>query len=313
MLDPEGLRARAVVLRALRRTLEARGYLEVPTPVRAASPALEPTLFAFPVRGGGYLRTSPELALKRVLAAGLPRIYEIGPCLRAREDGAWHATEFTMLEWYRVGATLPDLMEEVEALVAAAADALGVSRPARWERTTVRALFAQTTGLDLATASAADLDPRDADDWDNAFFRRFVEDVEPGLRGACFVEAWPATQAALATIRTDGGWPVSERFEAYLNGIELANAFQELGDAAILRARWDAANAARARDGEPPHPIDEDALAAIARLPRCAGIALGVDRLVAALSGWDGIAPGRVDAGLGADERAPVRAGRTTG
>lgn len=278
------------------------GYLEVPTPVRVPSPALEPTLFAFPVGGGGALRTSPELALKRAIAAGLPRVYELGPCLRAREAGDWHAPEFLMLEWYRVGAALPDLMIEVEALVAAAARALGVSAPSAWRRVTARDLFLESCGVDLATCAAAELHPREPDDWDQAFVRRFVEDVEPRLRGATFVEAWPAGHAALATVRTDGPWPVCERFEAYLGGIELANAFQELGDAGALRERWETANARRAVAGEPPHPIDEAALTAIDRLPRCAGIALGVDRLVAALCGWRSIHPGRLDAGLSASD-----------
>lgn len=292
-VDREALRARGAVLAAVRRWFQDHGYIDVPTPVVVPSAAMEPTLFAFPAAGGA-LRTSPEMALKRVLAGGLPRIYELGPVFRAREAGPWHRDEFLMLEWYRAGATLPDLMSEVTGLCDAAADALGVPRPGPWRRRTVRDLFSESTGIDLAHAGAAELSARDAHDWDTAFFRRWIEDVEPGLTNPTFVEAWPASQAALATVRTDGPWPFAERFEAFLGGVELANAFQELGDAAALRERWVRANQARTAAGEVPHPIDEHFLAAVAQLPRAAGIALGVDRLVAALLGWDGIAPGWV-------------------
>jgi lysyl-tRNA synthetase class 2 len=291
-MDAAGLRARAAVLRAIRRSLEGRGYLEVPTPALVRSPAMEE--FLHPVAAGDeFLRTSPEFALKRVLAAGLGRIYEIGPCFRDRERGPWHRREFTMCEWYRVGATLDDLMDEVEGLVAAAARAIGVSVP-RWRRMTVRALFLDRTGLDLATASAADLSDHD-EPWDDAFTRRWVTDIEPGLSGAVFVSDWPASQAALARVRADGAWPVAGRFEAYLHGIELANAFHELGDPVEQRRRFLASNAARVAAGEAPHPVDEALIAAVGRMPPTCGIALGVDRLVAALCGWDGIARGRVE------------------
>lgn len=262
--------------------------------MRVPSPALEPTLFAYSVREGGALRTSPELALKRVLAAGLPRVYELGPCLRARESGPWHASEFLMLEWYRAGATLPDLMYEVQDLVGTVAQALAQPAPAAWSRHPVRELFLQMCGLDLRSCSASDLSSRDPEDWDTAFFRRYLEEIEPRLTHPCFVEGWPASQAALATVRTDRDYARCERFEAYLGGIEIANAFQELGDARELRQRWIEANQERRAAGEPPHPIDELALDAIDRLPRCAGIALGVERLVAVLCGWRGIGPAQV-------------------
>lgn len=292
MLDPAGLRARAAVLRALRRTLEDRGYLEVPTPALVPSPAMEE--FLHPIAAGGaFLRTSPEFALKRALGAGLGRIYEIGPCFRDREHGDWHRREFTMCEWYRVGATLDDLMDEVELLVGAAASAVGASAP-RWRRTTVRALFLEVTGIDLASASAEDLSDHD-EPWDEAFTRRWVTDIDPALTGAVFVTDWPASQAALARVRAVGPWPVAGRFEAYLHGIELANAFHELGDPVEQRRRFVAANAARAGAGEAPHPVDEGLIAAVGRMPPTCGIALGVDRLVAALCGWNGIARARVD------------------
>ena len=128
---------------------------------------------------------------------------------------------------------------------------------------------------------------RDTDRWDDAFFRRWVEDVEPRLQGAVFVTEWPASQAALAQVRNDGAWPVAERFEAFLNGAELANGFHELLDAREQRRRFAEANLQRVASGEEPHPEDQTFIEAVGRMPRVTGIALGLDRLVAALCGWN--------------------------
>ena len=286
-MDPARLRARAVALRALRSWFEDHGYLEVPTPSRVPSPAMEEHLYAIEAQGA-FLRTSPEFALKKVLGSGLTRIYEIGPCWRARESGPWHRTEFTMVEWYRVGASLADLKAEVAAIVAAVASALGRPAPSNWRHATVRELFAEHTGIDLAQATAADLSPED-DGWDDAFFRRWINDVEPRFTGGLFVEQWPASQAALARVRDDGDWPVAERFEVFLDGIELANAFHELIDSNEQRRRFASANAARIATGEDPHPVDEDLIAAVGRMPRTSGIAMGFDRLVSVVMGWPDI------------------------
>jgi lysyl-tRNA synthetase class 2 len=289
-VTPDGLRARARVLRAIRHWFDDHGYLEVPTPVLVRSAGMEEHLHPVPA-ADGFLRTSPEFALKRVVASGLPRVYEIGPCLRGREHGRWHGREFTMLEWYRVGAGLADLMEEVGALVGVAAGALGVPDPGPFERVTIRSLF-EADGVDLTRATPREI--ADEDGWDDAFFRRWVERIEPRLTGACIVEDWPASQAALAQVRDDGDWPVAERFEVFLNGVELANAFLELTDAAEQLHRFHASNALRARAGEAPNPVDTAFVEAVGRMPPTAGIALGIDRLVAALCGWDGIGDGRV-------------------
>ncbi len=275
------------MLHALRTWFAEHGYLEVPTPTLVPSPAMEEHLFPV-AASGGFLRTSPEFALKRAVASGLGRVYEIGPCFRDREDGPWHRREFLMCEWYRVGAELDDLMDEVEALVAAAASALGAPAPS-WRRATIREVFEEATGLDPAHASAEELSGVD-EPWDDAFLRRWVTDVEPSFTGGLFVRDWPASQAALARVRSDGEWPVACRFEVYLHGIELAYAFLELTDATEQRRRFAAANAARVAAGEPPNPVDEAFVEAVGRMPRTAGIALGVDRLVAVLAGWDGIA-----------------------
>ena len=288
MVDPDALRRRARLLKALRAWFDDHGYVEVPTPTAVTSGALEATLDAFEVPGLGQLRTSPEMALKRVLAAGLPRIYELGPCYRDNESGPWHRSEFWMLEWYRAGASLPDLMREVQALVDVAAEAVGAEPVGPWRRASVRALFLESTGLDLARVTTRELSDRDPD-WDTAFFRRWIEDVEPRLTGPTFVEAWPASQAAMASVRRDGALPIAERFEVFLGGSELANAFQECVDADALRVRWEAENRERVSRGQPPHPLDEAFLDAVDRMPRTAGIALGVDRLLAVLCGWEGI------------------------
>ncbi len=292
-LDARGLRARAQVLAVLRAHFAEGGYLEVPTPVRVPSPALEANLYGVPVPGG-WLRTSPEMALKRVVASGLPRVYEIGPCFRGEERGPWHGGEFLLAEWYRAGAHLHDLADEVEQIVARAADALGRPAP-RWQRTTVAALFQTHVGVDVATASAHDLHPQESD-WEHAFFRRWVETIEPALaQGAWWVFDWPASQAALAAVQSRRGTPVGLRFEAYVNGLELANAFQELGNGSTIRERFEQSAAVRVARGESPHPVDEAFLAALDHLPPCAGIALGVERLVAALMGWRSLVPGRAD------------------
>jgi lysyl-tRNA synthetase class 2 len=257
---PELLRSRATVLRALRQWFDAHGYLEIHTPLLVPSPALEEHLEAVKV-GDRFLHTSPEFAMKRVLAAGLPRIYQIGPCFREEEAGVHHAREFTMLEWYRAGAGTAELMDEVEALIGTAAEALGQAPP-------------------LFTRRAIDSLIKDEGDPD-AWFHTWVDRVEPTLTAPTIVHGYPPWQAALARIR-DGR---ADRFEVYLGGIELGNAFAELLDAQELRDRWQASSAARAKAGRPPHPVDEAFLDAVARMPRCAGIAIGIDRLIMALTG----------------------------
>lgn len=289
-MNAAGLRTRAQVLAAVRAWFADQGFLEMPTPTVVRSGAMEPTLH--PVRAeGGFLRTSPEFALKRVCAAGLPRVYEIGPCYRAREQGRWHSVEFTMLEWYRVGANLADLRRDVEAIVRCAFAVTGRETPSFVRRTVVE-LFA-ADGVDLTRASPVDLAPGESD-WDTAFFHRWVDRIEPRFTGALFVEDWPASQAALAVVRDDRDWPVAQRFEAYVDGVELANAFLELTDASEQRRRFEAANAERIAAGEPPNPLDEAFIEAVGRLPPTAGIALGVDRLVALAMGAEDIACAQV-------------------
>ncbi len=266
-IDPDRLRQRAAVLHALRQRLFEDGFLEVQPPILVDGPALEETLE--PVRAdGGFLHTSPEFALKRVLAAGLPRIYAIVSCFREEEAGVHHAREFTMLELYFCNAGYLDLVPVVEGLVASAADALGVPAPT-WRRRTVTELFGGEV-------------PAEDDD----FYFTWVDRIEPTLTEPTFVLDYPARQAALAEVRGD----VSERLEVYLGGLELGNGFSELRDPGELRARFLRSAARRAALGRAPHPVDEGVIDASGRMPRCTGIAIGVDRLVMALGGARDIA-----------------------
>lgn len=278
------LALRARTLGALRAFFDARGFLEVDPPVRVKAPAPEPWIDAIAVMGGGYLRTSPELHCKRLLADGHPRVYTIGPCFRAGERGQKHREEFTMLEWYRAGETVHALERDLAELFPEVARAcLGMDRItyqgsivdlARCERRTVReALFAE--------AGITDADGLDDDRWSVAIGTL----VEPRLgRGHLTLLAdYPMSQAALARPRPDDPL-TAERVEAYVEGLELANGWTELTDPVEQRQRFERDRARRAAMGKDPYPLDEAFLAALGRLGTCAGIALGVDRLLMLLA-----------------------------
>ncbi len=269
-VKPELLRARGNILRALRHWFDDNGYIEVHTPAVVDCPAMEEHLEPVQV-GTRFLHTSPEFAMKRVLASGLARIYQITPCFREEEAGVHHAREFTMLEWYRSGAGTAELMDEVESLVQTAAQSIHHALPP-FQRKRVDALM-EEAGL---------AEEHDQEAW----FRCWIDRVEPHLTQPTIVHGYPAWQAALATLRG----PLADRFEVYLGGIELANAFAEETNPQILRSRFHTSAAARKRLGRPPHPIDEPLLAATAHMPRAAGIAMGIDRLVMALTGTTDIA-----------------------
>jgi len=320
------LALRGRVLDAVRSFFRQRGYVEVDTPALQISPGLEPHLSAFATGlhdprdrriATRYLHTSPEYAMKKLLVAGLPRIWQLAHVFRNGERSTTHHPEFSMLEWYRAGASYLDLMEECEALVRACQEAAGVdaltwrgrTADARreWHRITVAEAFRQHCGIDLlATApdpSRPDADrmaeavraigiaPHAGDDWETLFFRIFLERIELllGLGVPTILYDYPLSMAALSRCRLDDP-RLAERFEVYVCGLELANAFGELTDPAEQRTRF-LADQARKRDlyGE-VYPIDEDFLAALeAGLPPCAGIALGFDRLVMLATGADDI------------------------
>ncbi|MGD8309071.1 MAG: EF-P lysine aminoacylase EpmA [Chromatiales bacterium] len=297
------LAARARLLARIRAFFDRAGVMEVETPVCSAGAATDPALESLETRYRGpdappggrlFLQTSPELPMKRLLAAGSGPIYQICRVFRGGERGQRHNPEFTLLEWYRPGVDHHRLMDEVEALVRAVSD-----RPWTLRRLSYAALFQEHLGVDPHRATAPELarlaerggvpgigslelDGRDA--WLDLLLTHCIEPRLAG-EGMVFVHDYPASQAALARLRP-GDPPVAERFELYLDGVELANGFHELADAAEQRRRFEGDLARRRSRGLSRVPVDERFLQALeAGLPDCAGVALGVDRLLMALTG----------------------------
>ncbi|MFO1532038.1 MAG: EF-P lysine aminoacylase EpmA [Kiritimatiellia bacterium] len=275
-----GLETRALVLRGIRELFHQLGFLEVETPVRLRTPAMEAHIDAEPA-GARWLRTSPELHCKRLLAAGYEKVYTLGPCFRQNELGGRHHPEFTMLEWYRARAGYRDILDDTLLLLRRLAPA-GIPRPGhridthRHHEITVSDAFLQF----------ADWDPCRAFD-EERFERDLLEKVEPSLpRDAPVVLIdYPRECAALARCKEEPPH-TGERWELYLDGVEIANAYGELTDPAEQRRRFEEWAALRASEGRKVYPLDEPFLAALASgLPPCAGIALGVDRLAMILAG----------------------------
>ena len=261
----ENLKVRADIVRRIRAFFDERGFTEVTTPVLIAAPAPEPHIDC-PSCGRGFLRASPELQMKKLLAAGMDRIYQMGPCFREGEFGARHDPEFTMIEWYRLGATYRDIARDAEELLREVAPLAGPARTVA-----VREAYVKWAGWDPWT----DFD-QDRFDCDMA------TKIEPGLpKGAVFLTDYPREAASLALVR-DG---VAERWELYFDGVELANCFTELCDGAEQRRRFLAARDERRALGESDYPIDEEFLSLLPLVKSAAGVALGVDRLVAAVLG----------------------------
>jgi lysyl-tRNA synthetase class 2 len=302
---------------ALRQFFAARDFLEVETPALVPSPGNETHLHAFATdlvtpattKKALYLRTSPEFACKKLLAAGEPRIVEFARSFRNRERGTLHHPEFTLVEWYRAREPYDVLMEDCAAILALAAWATGAAQLsfrgcaidpfAVPERLTVADAFVRYAGIDLmavlppaepsrfaTAAQAAGIRTAADDTWGDIFSRVLVERIEPqlGRERATVLYEYPAVQSPLA--RPKASDPrLAERFELYACGVELANGFGELTNAAEQRARLEEQMAEKERIYGERYPIDEDFLAAIAVMPSASGIALGFDRLVMLATG----------------------------
>ncbi|MCI2262527.1 EF-P lysine aminoacylase EpmA [Xanthomonas indica] len=295
------LQLRARLNAAIRAFFAARGVLEVETPMLSAAGNTEPNIDSFQTRFSGHvdagpalrwLRTSPEYPLKRLLAAGIGDCYELGRVFRNGEAGGRHNPEFTMLEWYRVGWDHRQLIEETVELVRTALALVG--RSATLQVLSYRALFLQGLELDpfAAPLEALQQPLRDIridaeglgrDDWLDLLMTHRLQPAFPADR-LTVVHDWPASQCALARVRA-GDPPVAERFELYLGGYELANGYHELNDAAEQRRRFLRDHALRQARGAVLPPLDERLLQALPSLPDCAGVAVGVDRLLMAMRG----------------------------
>ena len=288
---------RARIVAAIRGFFDSRGFVEVDTPVRISAPAPEPhidcpAVVARPVAdalgGAKFLRASPELQMKRLLAAGMERIYQIGPCFREGERGRRHNPEFTMLEWYRANAGYEDVLSDAEALVAELcskfpqrlAPHLASAAGKPFLRIYVRDAYERLAGWDPFA------------EWDaDRFDIDMATKVEPGLpREPLFLLDYPPAAASLSRVVDIPSPPHAERWELYVDGVELANAFSELVDSAEQRRRFEMAREERMALGETDYPIDNAFISALDSMPPSGGVALGVDRLVMLLAGEDSIA-----------------------
>jgi lysyl-tRNA synthetase class 2 len=313
------LLARGRITAALRAWFAANEFIEVETGALQVSPGNETHLHAFATSLVGpdgaaaplYLRTSPEFACKKLLAAGERRIVEFARVFRNRERGALHAPEFTLVEWYRAGEPYATLMADCTAILREAAQAAGTRHFsfrgrladafAEPERLSVAEAFGRHAAIDLLAtifpdgegdrdglaraAVSAGIRIADDDTWGDIFSRVLVERIEPklGIGRATILDEYPALQAALARPSRDRR--VAERFELYVCGVEIANGFAELTDAVEQRRRLELEMAEKQRRYGERYPLDEDFLSALAQMPDASGIALGLDRLVMLATG----------------------------
>ena len=312
------LAARGVILDAIRTWFKDQGFLEVETPILQVSPGNEVHLHAPATelvgpdgkRATRYLHTSPEFACKKLLAAGETKIFTTARVFRNRERGPLHHPEFTMLEWYRANEPYQSVMADCDALIEVAATAAGTPELRYRERycdarsgsnrLTVATAFQKFAGIDLlatlpngepnasklaAAALAAGVRFAADDTWSDMFSRILVERIEPalGIGQPTLLDEYPAPEAALARLQEDNR--VAQRFEFYACGVELANGYGELTEALEQRIRFERAMRERERRYGERYPVDPDFIAALARMPPAAGVALGFDRLVMLATG----------------------------
>jgi lysyl-tRNA synthetase class 2 len=284
------LEIRCRVLKLIRAFFDSEGFLEVQTPVLTAAPAPEIHITPIPADSGRFLSTSPELHMKRMLAAGFERIFQVTRAFRQGERGRLHHPEFTILEWYRSGANYKDLQRDCQKLVRFACEAIApesglhfrdelLEFRGQWEVYSVRDAFKKFAGWEPGP------DPDE-----DRFDLDMAQKVEPnlGFPVPCILEDYPRSRAALARIKQDEP-EVAERFELYWAGIELANGFSELTDPIEQRTRFQSAIAKKFQIEGIGYPLPEDFLASIEHLSPCAGIAFGMDRFVMLLSGAESI------------------------
>ncbi len=279
----QNLKTRADIIRAIRKFFRRNDYLEVETPVRIPAPAPEAHIDAV-ASDGWYLQTSPELCMKRLLAAGFPRIFQICKCFRSGERGPKHLPELTILEWYSRGQNYLDMMNQCEQLIPAILAELGcdprityrgidINAQPPWPRISVAEAFGRFASMSLAEALGTD-----------RFDEVMVAEIEPNL-GAdpIFVYDYPAVRGALARVKPENP-EFAERFELYIGGLELCNAFSELTDPIEQRNRFEAEQRLRKVFGKSVYPLPENFLKTLSRMPEACGNAMGIDRLVMLLT-----------------------------
>jgi len=274
------LEQRAHILQGIRRFFIEKGYLEVETPHRIPAPAPESHIDAIP-SNSWFLHTSPELCMKRMMAAGYEKIFQICRCWREKERGSLHLPEFSVLEWYRAGGDYHSVMEECEELIRFVARAIGLSEKIvfrgheidlcePWERISVNEAFRRYSKISMTGALQQKL-----------FDEAMVQEIEPslGVERPIFIYDYPAQRGALARLKREDP-TVAERFELYIGGFELANGFSELIDSVEQRERFRIENRNRQSLGKPIYSMPEKFLAELDNMSPSSGIALGVDRLV---------------------------------
>jgi lysyl-tRNA synthetase class 2 len=263
MTSIEKLEARDALMQSIRAFFHSEGFLEVETPIRMKTPCMELHIDAEP-SGGRWLRTSPELCHKKLLAQGAQKIFEIGKCFRQGERGDRHHPEYTMLEWYRAGGDYQQMLADVQALISMPLDVRTIAE--------VYQQFAGWNPVEHFDADRFDFD--------------MVEKIEPNLPhdAAVILKDYPAECCALARLKPDNP-NVAERWELYLGGIEIANAYSELTDPVEQRARFEKWGAQRQALGKTVYPIDEEFIRSLQTMPPSGGCALGIDRLLMARLG----------------------------
>lgn len=305
-LSWEVLRRRSLILERTRSHFLRKGFTEVDPPIAVSCPNIDPNVFPVVLSDADgrpsqrFLHTSPELSMKKLLAAGAGNLFFLGKVFRDREGSPLHCNEFTMLEWYRVGEPVEAVMEDVETLIRELAGAIhgkeeirrggtAVSLSGKWARRELSDSFAELLGAPMAgdeTALRTALvrkgsRPGDAETWEDLFFRAYVDVIEPALKGMgpVFLAGFPSALAAMAR-RRKGNDGICERFEGYLCGVELVNGYEELTDPAEQEERLRQLAARHERQTGVALPVDPDFLDALRHgLPPCSGAALGFDRL----------------------------------